>query len=119
MTSNRIRLYLDEHIWRDLTQKLQDNGYDAVHVYDVERGGLPDEAQLEFATRQDRAILTYNAKDFIPLVEFWYEADRDHAGVIVSTELEHGELLRRVLKLLDNVTAEQMTNSLRFLQNFK
>jgi hypothetical protein len=60
MTRSPVKLYLDEHIWRELTQRLRDHGYDALHVYDVDRGGLSDEAQLEFAAQEGRAILTYN-----------------------------------------------------------
>ncbi len=119
MTGTPIKLYLDEHIWRELTRHLREKGYDVLHVYDVNRGGLSDESQLEFAAREGRAILTFDAKDFIPLAELWYEAGRDHAGIIVSVRLEHGELLRQVLKLLAAVSAEEMINSVRYLQEFK
>ncbi|MBM4424589.1 MAG: hypothetical protein FJ030_14570 [Chloroflexi bacterium] len=114
-----IRLYLDEHIWRGLTQRLREKGYDALHVCDVDRGGLSDEAQLEFAAQEGRAILTYNIPDFSPLARLWYEAGRNHAGIILSNEIGHGELLRRVLKLLETVSAEEMKNSVRYLQEFK
>jgi len=38
---------------------------------------------------------------------------------VLSHELERGELLRRVLKLLQAVSAEEMANTVRFLQEFK
>jgi len=119
VTGTSIKLYLDEHVWRELTQRLRDKGYDALHVYDVDRGGQSDESQLEFAAQEGRAILTYDAKDFVPLAELWYEAGRDHAGIIISVELEPSELLRRTLKLLETVSAEQMHNAIRYLQEFK
>lgn len=119
MTGKPVKLYLDEHIWRELTQRLRDQGYDALHVYDVERGSQSDEAQLEFAAQEGRAILTYNIKDFSPLARLWYEAGRDHAGIVLSVELDHGELLRQVLKLLATITAEDMANTVRYLQEFK
>ena len=119
MTGAPIKLYLDEHIWRELTQRLREEGYDAVHVYEADRGGLADEAQLEYAAGEGRAILTFNAKDFIPLAELWYEAGRDHAGIVVSVRLEQGELLRQVLRLLASISAEEMTNAVRYLQEFK
>jgi hypothetical protein len=68
---------------------------------------------------QGRAILTYNVKHFVPLAELWYEAGRDHAGIILSDELEQGELTRRAVNLLAAVSAEEMKNALRFLQEFK
>lgn len=119
MTGAPVKLYLDEHVWRELTQRLREKGYDALHVYDVDRGGLSDDAQLEFAAQTGRAVLTYNIKDFSPLARLWYEAGRDHAGIILSVGLEHGDLLRQVLKFLTAVSAEEMANGVRYLQEFK
>jgi len=119
MKGSPVKFYLDEHVWQELTERLRENGYDALHVYDADRGGLSDEAQLEYAAQQGRAILTYNARDFIPLAELWYEAGRDHAGIVISVQLEHGELFRRVLKLLEAVSSEEMMNAIRYLQEFK
>lgn len=114
-----VKLFLDEHIWRGLTSALRDAGYDVLHVHDADRAGLKDAEQLAFATEQGRAILTYNAKHFAPLATLWYEAGRDHAGISLSEELEHGELLRRVSNFLAAVSADEMTNVIRFLQEFK
>ncbi len=119
MTGSAIKLYLDEHVWRELADRLREKGYEALHVYDVARKGLPDESQLEFAAAEGRAVLTYNAKDFLPLVELWYETGREHAGIVVSNQIAEGELLRRVLKLPETVSAEEMRNSVRYLQEFK
>lgn len=119
MIGDPIKLYLDEHIWRELTERLHEQGYDALHVYDAGRGGLSDEEQLEFATQQGRAILTFNMKDFSPLARLWYEAGRNHAGIILSDEIPPGELLRRTLKLLEQVPADEMKNTVRYLQEFK
>jgi hypothetical protein len=49
---------------------------------------------LAFAAIQGRAILTYNTRHFVPLVKLWYEAGREHAGVILSIQLPPGELHR-------------------------
>ncbi|HLF03443.1 MAG TPA: DUF5615 family PIN-like protein [Anaerolineales bacterium] len=88
-------------------------------VMDADRAGQSDEAQLEFAAQQGRAILTYNIKHFSPLAQLWYEAGRDHAGIILSVELPQGELFRQALKLLETVSAEEVINSVRYLQEFK
>jgi hypothetical protein len=88
-------------------------------VFDVNRRGLSDESQFQFAAEQGRTILTYNTQDFVPIYELWYEIGHDHAGLIVSDEIPHGELVRRVTKLLETVSAEEMKNMLRYLQEFK
>ncbi|MEK7276482.1 MAG: DUF5615 family PIN-like protein [Chloroflexota bacterium] len=119
MTGTPLKLFLDEHIWRGLTEALRKRGYDAIAVEDVGKKGEDDEPLLVFATTQGRAILTYNISDFSPLAKVWYEAGRDHAGIILSKNLEKGELLRRVTKLLETVTAEEMKNAVRYLQDFK
>jgi hypothetical protein len=52
MTGAPVKLYLDEHVWRELTQRLREKGYDALHVYDVDRGGLSDEANLSLQLKR-------------------------------------------------------------------
>jgi hypothetical protein len=68
------------------------------------------------------AILTYNAQDFIPLARAWYATGREHAGIILSeqfTQRQFGELLRRMLRMLGSLTADEMANRIVFLQQFK
>jgi predicted nuclease of predicted toxin-antitoxin system len=116
-----IRLYIDEHVWRKLAAELRERGFDAVNVYDAGRTGLSDEEQWEYAAIQERAFLTFD-KDggrFVTMASEWFYAGRLHYGLIVSAQLERGELLRRVLRLLDAVTADEMMNTVRFLEEFK
>jgi hypothetical protein len=68
------------------------------------------------------AILTYNARHFTALARMWFFVGREHAGIIVSEQFsqrQFGELLRRVLQLLNNLTADEMHNRVVFLQQFK
>lgn len=119
MTGTPVKLFLDEHIWQGLTGALRQLGCDVLHVCDADRAGMDDADQLAFAAEQGRSILTYNVKHFVPLANLWYEAGRDHAAIILSEQLEPGELLRRVKNLLATVSAEEMVNAVRFLQEFK
>lgn len=119
MSGPPLKLFLDEHIWQGLTKALHAQGYDALHVIEAGREGMADDLQLEFATRQNRALLTYNIKHFSPLAALWYETGRDHAGIILSEELAQGEFLRRVEKLLATLSAEDMKNAVRHLGEFK
>ena len=54
-----IRLFTDEHIFKDLARELRNRGYDAEGCYEVGRAnqGISDEEQLEYATRRGCAIL--------------------------------------------------------------
>lgn len=73
---------------------LRDQGYDAIHAYEVERGGLTDEEQLAYAAREERTLLTHNSRDFAPLVVDYFFREQPHAGVILAAQLEKGELIR-------------------------
>jgi predicted nuclease of predicted toxin-antitoxin system len=119
MTRTSIKLLLDEQIWAGLTEALKKQGYDALHILDTDQGGLDDEPLLTFATSQRRAVLTYNVRHFAPLVSLWYEAGREHAGVIFSVQLPPSELLRQTLKLLETLSADELKNTARWLQEFK
>ena len=52
------------------------------------------------------------------MLEEWWDQGRKHHGVIVSEQLVLGEMLRRVLRLLDSVSAEELENSFRDLGEF-
>jgi predicted nuclease of predicted toxin-antitoxin system len=119
MRGESVKLLLDEHIWEGLTEALAQRGYDVVHIRSTGRRGIDDEALLAFATAEGRAVLTYNARHFVPLVRLWYEAGRAHAGVILSVQLPPGELLRQVERLLATLSADELKNTVRWLQEFK
>jgi hypothetical protein len=90
-----------------------------------ERGalGLTDEAQLQLATDEDRALLTFNYVDFIRIAAEWWRIGRGHAGVIVSyrqyRRAELAQLSRSVAALLDATDAASLRDSVVALDNFR
>jgi len=117
-----VALYTDEDVTTDLAPALRWRGYTALSTAEVGNTEMSDEAQLTYATEQGMTILTYNAQDFIPLARTWYATGREHAGIILSEQFsrrQFGELLRRVLQLLDSLTADEIYNRIVFLQQFK
>jgi predicted nuclease of predicted toxin-antitoxin system len=115
MGKNPAKLLLDEHIWSYLAKILREQGFDVIHVNDVNLDATPDAKILEFAAGEHRAVVTFNVRDFVPLAVQYYEDGKEHYGVVVSKEISHGELKRRVTKLLESVTAEELMNSVRYL----
>jgi hypothetical protein len=113
------QLYLDEDIWLGLASAGRSQGFDLIHAYEVERGGLSDAEQLAYAIEHGRAIVTYNAKDFVPLALDYFYNERTHAGIILSPQLKQGELLRRTLNLLRALSKEEMVNTVRHLADYK
>lgn len=119
MTTKTITLLLDEHIWEGLSETLTRQGYDVVHIAHTEYRGIDDEPLLALAASQGRVVLTNNVRDFAPLVTRWYETGREHAGVIFSVQLPRGELFQQMTNLLAALSADDLKNTARWLQEFK
>jgi hypothetical protein len=113
------KLLLDENIWQGLAEALRQQGFDAIHVSEVKRKGLDDESLLIYATENERAILTFNARHFEPLAKKWFLEQREHAGIIISDELSLGELLRRTVNLLQAHKGKEIKNIVHWLQAYK
>lgn len=114
----RISLYLDEDVWLGLAEALRDYGFDVVHAYEVDRGGLSDPEQLAYAARERRAILTHNARDFVPLAISYFFDEQSHAGIILARQVEKGELLRQAIALINDLPAEDAANTIRHLSDW-
>lgn len=111
--------YLDEDVDVDLVPALRKNGYEAYSVHDVGRRGLSDEEQLEFATERGWTVVTHNVGHFKELHIEWLKRRKNHAGIIVSKQVEIGRMLRELLNLLDQVSADEAKNQLFYLLNFE
>jgi hypothetical protein len=111
----KLRLFFDEDVHAALAGALRKRGYDAVLALEEKRLGLSDEAQLIFSTEQNRCLVTFNVGDFVRLHNRWVAAGREHAGIIVSKQLPVGEMLRRLLSLLQKEDGDSMRGQVRFL----
>lgn len=112
---NPPKLLLDEHIWLYLAKLLREQGFDVIHVNEVELDSTPDNEIMEYAVSKKMAVVTFNIKDYVPLAIQYVKDGKEHYGVVVSKELSRGELQRRVTKLLKGVTAEELINGVRYL----
>ena len=54
-----IKLLFDEGVGLTLAEALRRRRHDAVHVREVERLGLDDESQLEYAAEHRRCFVTF------------------------------------------------------------
>jgi len=113
-----VQLYLDTDVQKKLARLLRERGFDAISAYEVGHAHLPDPEHLIYAAEQERVLLTYNIGDFMRLYQAWWNEGRQHAGVVVSRQLPLGELLRRTLRLLETVPADEMVNNIRNLAEF-
>jgi predicted nuclease of predicted toxin-antitoxin system len=81
-------LLLDEMLSDDIADQLRKRGHDVLAVVaDTGLVGLPDDQILAQAAAQDRALVTANIKDFMPLDAQYKASGRQHAGLIlISTK---------------------------------
>lgn len=116
----RIRLYLDEDsARRSLARELRTRGADVVTAAEIGTGGQTDEQQLTWATTNFRVLYSFNRGHFYGLHTAWIRAGRSHAGIVLSRQdLPVGEQMRRLLRLIHLLTAEEMVDHVEFLSNW-
>jgi uncharacterized protein with PIN domain len=118
---SEIRLHLDEDAEAHaLVRALRGRGVDVTTTSEADLMEASDEAQLLRATREGRALLTYNAADFCRLHKQFIQEDRHHAGIIIAEQQRHsvGEMMRGVLRLTATFDAETMRDRLEFLNRW-
>ena len=64
-------------------------------------------------------MITCNIAHYAQLAEQLASDGKTHYGIVVSRQLEFGELLRRTVNLLQTRSAEEMVNRFDWLQNYK
>jgi len=81
-----VKLLLDEHFSFRIAEQLRKNGCDVIAV--VERPDLremSDEALLRWAGRNDRALVTENVQDFLPIHAEFLKHGEEHCGLILTS----------------------------------
>jgi hypothetical protein len=110
-----VRLYVDEDVHESVASALRRSGYDVISVREAQRRGLTDAEQLAHAVEQGRTLFSFNAADYIALHLEYLAQGQEHSGIVVSRQVPIGETVRRLLILLDQVSADDMRNQLRWL----
>ncbi|ALF53903.1 hypothetical protein ACX27_15250 [Nostoc piscinale CENA21] len=115
---SKIRLLIDEDAMdHRFVASLRARGLDVTTVGELSRTGLSDEEQLAISTEQQRVFYTFNVGDFCQLHSVYMTENRNHSGIIISTQdYSVGEQMRRVLKLMTTKSAKDMENQLVFFK---
>ena len=112
-----LRILLDEHVWNGLVAIGLKIGIDVLPVQQVLPKGTPDEEVLEFAAREERILLTSNARDFGPLAVDWFLREKPHAGIVIVPGRTDRTLLSKALVAMsERKTSHSYRNTYRFLQ---
>jgi predicted nuclease of predicted toxin-antitoxin system len=115
---NPPKIHLNENLSPRLSTQLVKHGFDVTSSQEVGLLSTPDDKQLEHAVSQQRAIVTFNVRDFSDLHRKYFSEDKEHWGIIFSTPEPIGILLHRLLRLLHTVHAEELKNQIRWLNEF-
>ncbi len=94
-----MRLLLDAHVSAAaIGGALRERGHDVLALAErPDLEGLADPDVLALAADDERVLMTFDVKDFAPLLRDWAEAGRAHAGCILVAGIDHaafGHLLR-------------------------
>ena len=116
----RVRLYFDEDSSRHaLARSLRARGTEVITAVEAGTLGKTDNEQLEWSAANDRALYSFNRGHFYALHTAWLKEGRSHAGIILSKQdVSIGEQMRRLLRLLAGITAQEMRNRLEFLSGW-
>ena len=119
LSLNTPKIHLNENLSPSLAIQLREHGFDVTSSQEANLLSEPDEVQLAYAASQQRAILTFNFGDFAHLHDRYLAERKEHWGIIFSTEEPIGILFHRLLRLLNSVSAEELKNQIRWLNEFK
>jgi hypothetical protein len=78
------RLYSNENLAIDLVEALRRFNHDILSSYDAGQAnqGIPDDEVLDYATLNDRSVITFNRDDFVAL----HRNGVNHAGIIICKD---------------------------------
>src|SRR6266478_2082605 len=113
-----IRLYLDEDSMdHDLVDALRLHSVDATTPAEVGMMERSDEAHLLWAATEGRVLYSFNMQDFCRLHNEYLSSGKTHAGLILAQQQRYriGEQMRRLLRLINRLTAEEMVDRIEFL----
>lgn len=118
---SKIRLYIDEDAMdEDFLRALRSRNVDVTTPKDVGMLHRSDEDQLSWAMENGRVIFTFNVRDFNQLHSIWNEKGLIHSGMIFASQQRYGigELMRRVLLIVNVRSSEEMQNQVEFISNW-
>jgi hypothetical protein len=110
-----IELYFDEDVDVLIADLVRARGFQAATTQEANNIGIGDEQQLAYASDLQKTFFTHNRVDFERLAEEYFATGREHYGIIIAVRRAPYEIVRRLLAIMNNVTADEMMNQLRYM----
>jgi len=115
MTRVFIEMYFDEDVSHIAAKSLSNRGYRVLITQETARKRATDADQLAYATSQNLTLVTHNRVGFELLAVKYLSERLTHTGIIIAVRRPAAELVRRLLKVLDRLTADEMKNLLIYI----
>jgi predicted nuclease of predicted toxin-antitoxin system len=108
-------IYLDEDVDILVAELLRGHGFIAITAREAGQLGKKDPEQLAYAASQMLTLVSHNLPDFAALARQYYQTGQTHGGIILAARHSPHEIARRLLGLLNQITADEMQNTLRYI----
>jgi len=117
----KIYLYMDEDSMdKRYVSTLRTHGIDVLTAQEAKMLDKDDDEHLDYATKQNRVLVSFNRRDFFALHTQYLKEGKRHAGIILSPQQTYsvGEYVRRITNLVEKKSAEEMRDHLEFLSDW-
>jgi hypothetical protein len=110
-----IDLYLDEDVSVLVAELIRARGFDVTTTLEAQNLGRTDREQLEYAIAHKQTLLTHNRADFEALAQSYFSSARSHHGIIIAVRHPPGEIVKRLLVVLNSITGDEIENQIRYI----
>ncbi|MCX6376261.1 MAG: DUF5615 family PIN-like protein [Armatimonadetes bacterium] len=110
-----IELYLDEDVDVLVAELLRARGFLAITACEAGQLGKSDADQLAYAVSHRKTLFTHNRADFETLARTYAARGQSHYGIILATRHPAREIVRRLTRILNQVTADEMRDHVRYV----
>ena len=110
-----VELYSDEDVSVLVAELLRARGFSVQTTQEGGRNGTSDEEQLSYAVSRRRTLLTHNRADFARLAEEYFTGGCKHYGIIIAVRRSPHEIVRRLLTILNQTTADEMEGQVIYI----
>jgi len=110
-----IKFYLDEDVDVLIAELVRSQNFQVISTDEVGRKGKSDPQQLEYAVNRRSAIVTHNRVDFEELAQQYFHENQTHYGIVIAVQRPPYEIAERLLRILNDFTADEMTNQIIYI----
>jgi len=107
-----IRIFFDQHVWSSAARALRQKGVDVLTAQEAGRCGVPDPDQLQFATADERVVVSFDP-DYLAL----HRSGVPHAGIAWCPQRKHsvGQLIQALLLVHGVLDCDAMRDHVEYL----